>query len=171
MDASYPYIADRSQGKYVFRITICLLACFGAAALGAAVTSMESLHHWYHHLQKPAVTPPDWVFGPVWTILYSMMAFAAFLVWNRGLDTRHVKAALALFAVQLALNAAWTPLFFGLHFVGWALVDVIALAVVLTATIAAFVRVSRPAAALLVPYLLWTVFAAILNGLIYKLNT
>ena len=99
-----------------------------------------------------------------------MAAVSAFLVWNKGLDAPYVKAALASFTVQLILDAGWTPLFFGRHLIGWALADIIVLLAAIVATILAFARVSRPGAALLIPYLLWVAFAAVLNARICHLN-
>lgn len=123
---------------------------------------------WYDSLTKPSFNPPSWVFGPVWTTLYALMAVAAWRVW-RSADRRR-RAALTLFAVQLVLNAAWSPLFFGAHRAGWALVDLCALWLALVATIASFARIDRLATALLVPYLGWVTFAGVLNAEIVRLN-
>lgn len=141
---------------------------FGAAALGAFATGAGVLD-WYPTLDKPSWTPPGWLFGPVWTLLYGMMAVAAWLVW-RGGETGPIRAPLALFAVQLVLNAAWSILFFGLRSPGAALVDIAALALAISATLAAFRRRSGVAAALLVPYLVWVLFAAALNFEIWRRN-
>ena len=163
--------ADRPTKRQVLKFAVCLLVCFGVAAGGAMFTRPATLSDWYAQLQKPSINPPSWVFGPVWTVLYFLMALAAFLVWDKGVATPCVKTALASFAVQLALNAAWTPLFFGLHLIGWALADIIVLLAAIAATILAFKKVSRPAAVLLIPYLVWVVFATVLNARLYQLNS
>jgi translocator protein len=124
---------------------------------------------WYAELQKPAWTPPAYIFGPVWTFLYILMAMAAWLVWKRnGLDGAPV--ALSLYLLQLVLNGAWSWLFFGLHQPGLAAVELTLLWFTLMATAAAFSRHSVVAALFLVPYLLWTGFALLLNISIWQLN-
>jgi translocator protein len=124
---------------------------------------------WYAHLAKPAFNPPAWVFAPVWTLLYLVMGIAAWLVWRERRVTGVAKA-LALFLVQLILNAAWSWLFFGLHRIGWALVDLAALWLAIGATLLAF-WARRPLAGLLMlPYLLWVSFAALLNFQLWRLN-
>ena len=157
-----------SRGRSIAGLLVCLGACFGAAILGAAFTG-EAVAEWYPTLRQPAWTPPPWVFGPVWTALYAMMAVAAWLVWRKD-RWAGARAALGLFAAQLALNAAWTPLFFGLHAVGAAMLDLAVLWVAIAATTIAFWRHSRAAAALMVPYLAWSTFAAALNFAIWRMN-
>ena len=142
-----------------------LLLCFAAAALGAFFMPGE----WYASLKKPSWNPPAWVFGPVWTALYAMMAAAAWLVWRRGGFASQCRP-LVLFIVQLALNAAWTPLFFGLHWPAVAFVEIMLLWLAISATLVAFLGVSRLAAWLLVPYLAWVSFAAVLNFTLWRLN-
>jgi translocator protein len=143
-----------------------LLLCFAAAAFGGLFMPGE----WYASLKKPSWNPPGWVFGPVWTTLYVMMAVAAWLVWKRGGFSAQ-RPALVLFLVQLALNAAWTPLFFGLHRPGLAFAEMLLLWLAIAATLAAFRRVSRVAAWLLAPYLAWVSFAAALNLGLWRLNS
>ena len=162
--------ASKSTAPNIVKFVVCLLVCFGVSIGGALFVNSDSLEGWYAQLEKPAFTPPDWLFAPVWTVLYFLMAVSAFLVWKKGLSLPHVKFALAFFLLQLVLNAAWTPLFFGLHLIGWSLADIIALLVAIIATIIAFQRVSKALAALLIPYLLWTAFATILNARLYQLN-
>lgn len=146
-------------------LLVSLALTFGAAALGAFFMPGE----WYASLAKPSWNPPSWVFGPVWTTLYTLMAVAAWLVWQRG-EGGVRRRALGLYLGQLVLNAAWTPLFFGLHLLGVALVEMLLLWVAIVATIAAFHRVHRLAAWLLVPYLAWVSFAAFLNFTLWRLN-
>lgn len=135
-----------------FRLLLALagwvLLCFAAAAMGGLFMPGE----WYASLKKPAWNPPGWVFGPVWTSLYTMMAVAVWLVWKRG-GFAAQRRALALFFVQLALNALWTPLFFGLHRPGLAFAEIVLLWLAIAATLATFRPVSRTAAWLLAPYL------------------
>ena len=124
---------------------------------------------WYATLRKPSWNPPPWIFGPVWTALYLMMATAAWLVWRRG-GWAGQRRALTLYLVQLALNAAWTPLFFGLKMPGLAFAEILLLLAAIVATALAFRRVSKGAAALLVPYMAWVSFAAFLNYTLWSLN-
>lgn len=142
--------------------------CFIAAALGAAATS-TSVGNWYLALDKPAWRPPDWLFGPVWTVLYFMMAFAAWLVWRQE-KRQATRIALACFATQLLLNVGWSVVFFGLRRPGLAFAEIILLWLAIAATVLSFRKVSLAAALLLTPYIAWTTFAAILNFAIWRLN-
>jgi len=140
--------------------------CFGAAAFGGLFGPGE----WFAKLNKPAWNPPGWVFAPVWTALYTMMAVAAWLVWQRGGFVIRRRPQ-TLFLVQLVLNAAWTPLFFGLHLPGLAFAEIVVLWVAIAATLVSFHAVSRAAAWLLAPYLAWVTFAAALNHALWRLNS
>ena len=144
-------------------------ACFAAAAIGGVATSL-SLDTWYPELKKPGWTPPNCVFGPVWAALYLMMAVAAWLVWRRT-GVKGGRRPLGLFVWQLVLNAGWAWLFFGLRDPMPAFFELSALWFAVAATLAVFWKVSRPAGLLLVPYFLWTTFAAVLNFAIWRLNT
>ncbi len=145
-----------------------LAASAVVAAVGSVFTS-SAMPDWYMSLEKPAFNPPSWVFGPVWTVLYIMMAVAAWLVW-RASGFRGAALALTVYAAQLVLNLAWSGIFFGLREPGWALVEILALWAAIVATAVLFRPHSRVAAWLLVPYLLWVSFAAVLNGAIWRLN-
>jgi benzodiazapine receptor len=160
-----PSISMTAGLKSIFGLAGWLVLCFGAAAAGAQFMPGE----WYAGLKKPAWNPPSWIFGPVWSALYTMMAVAAWLVWRRG-GFAGQRRPLTLFLVQLALNAAWTPLFFGLHRPGAAFAEIVLLWLAIAATLAAFRRVSRAAAWLLAPYLAWVSFAAALNFALWRLN-
>lgn len=149
-------------------LAVIALSCFAASAVGGLFTA-TSVESWYQQLTRPSWTPPDWVFGPVWTLLYATMAVAAWLVW-RANGGRARRRALAVFAVQLALNALWSALFFGLRSPGAGLVGIVALFVAIATTIIAFTHVSRTAAVLLGPYLAWVGFASYLNATIWWLN-
>ena len=152
----------------ILGLAIALAACYGVAVVGGLFTA-GSGQGWYATLAKPSWQPPAWVFGPVWTVLYGMMAVAVWLVWLRRRQ-RPGAAPMVLFGVQLALNAAWSPLFFGLHCPGIAFVDIVLLWLALAATVWLFLRRSAVAGLLLVPYLLWVSFAAALNFAIWRLN-
>ena len=154
-----------SRGKMILGLCGWLLLCFAAASPGAVFMPGE----WFAALKKPAWNPPSWIFGPVWTALYAMMAAAAWLVWQRGGWTEQRKPLL-IFLAQLALNALWTPLFFGLHRPGVAFAEIVLLWLAIVATLVAFRPVNRTAAWLLVPYLAWVSFAAVLNGTLWRLN-
>ena len=145
-----------------------MAVCFISAGLGAAFT-VASVGGWYQTLAKPSWNPPDWLFGPVWTALYFLMAVAAWLVW-RGHGWNAAKTALNWFVIQLALNVFWSFVFFGLQRPGLAFAEIIVLWLSIVATCLAFQAKSRTAALLLVPYLAWTSFAAILNLTLWRLN-
>lgn len=151
--------------KLVIAVTISQLA-----GLIGSVFTISAIPLWYATLVKPALTPPAWVFGPVWTTLYALMGIAAFLIWKEGLNRREVKIALGIFIGQLALNTLWSIIFFGLHNPGAAMIEISFLWLAILATIAAFYKISRPAAYLLLPYILWVSFAAYLNLMIWVLN-
>ncbi|WP_435180046.1 TspO/MBR family protein [Halorussus sp. AFM4] len=151
---------------------LALLASIAVCQLAGVVPSLltaDEVATWYPTLAKPGFTPPSWVFGPVWTTLYLLMGVALYLVWRSGRNRRR-RIALAAFGAQLALNAAWTLVFFGSRAILGGLVVIAALLAVILATVAAFARVDRRAAALLVPYLLWVGFATALNYRIWRLN-
>jgi benzodiazapine receptor len=142
-----------------------LALSFAAAAVGGFFLPGE----WYAGLQKPSWNPPNWIFGPVWTALYTTMAIAAWLVWKRGgFAVQHV--ALSLFLAQLLFNALWSPLFFGLRQPALAFADILLLWLTLLGTVAAFWKVRPLAGALLVPYLAWVTFASALNFTLWRLN-
>jgi tryptophan-rich sensory protein len=146
-----------------------LLASFSAAAIGGFSTA-AGVTTWYPTLAKPSWTPPPWLFGPAWTVLYASMGIAAWLVWRRAGGFAGARVALTLFFVQLAVNALWSVFFFGLRNPGLALADIAVLWCAIAATLVAFFRVSPAAGGLLVPYLAWVSFAAALNYAIWRLN-
>ena len=146
-------------------VAICLLA----GGLGGWITT-QSVAEWYPALNKPPWNPPSWIFAPVWTTLYLMMAVAAWLVWKKGQRFSGVSAALILFFLQLALNCLWSFLFFGARNPALALVDIVLLLITLALTAWAFFRHSKPAGALMLPYLAWVSFATVLNFTIWQLN-
>jgi benzodiazapine receptor len=145
-----------------------LLACFTAAAIGTAATG-HSVKTWYPTLHRPAWTPPDRIFAPVWTMLYLMMSLSAWLVW-RDSTWAVARPALLLFTVQLVLNAFWPILFFGLRRPGPAFAEILLLLTLIVATIVAFLPLSFLAAWLLLPHAVWVAFASYLNFRIWQLN-
>jgi benzodiazapine receptor len=153
----------------IIRLVVACGISLSAGLIGSVVVA-DSFNTWYSTIEKPPFTPPGWVFGPAWTILYLLMGVAAFLVWQKGLGAAAVRVALGWFLVQLVLNASWTPVFFGLHRIGLALAVIVLLWAAIVITIFSFLRVSKLAAVLLLPYLLWVSFAAVLNASIWYLN-
>ena len=145
-----------------------LVLTFAVAAIGGAVTS-SSVQTWYPTLNKPAFNPPDWIFGPVWTSLYVMMALSAALVWSRAAPPVR-RTAIAWFLIQLALNLGWSLLFFGLNQVAFAFGWLVVLWLAIAVTLRRFWPISRAAGLLLVPYLAWVAFAGLLKFLIWRLN-
>jgi tryptophan-rich sensory protein len=143
--------------------------CFSAAAIGSAWTA-SSVNTWYAQLRKPRFTPPNWIFGSVWSALYLFMAIGAWLVW-RNASWSGAKYALILFFVQLGLNVAWSGLFFALHLPAAALVDIFFLLAAIIATGIAFLPLSRTAFLLIIPYAFWVAFAGYLNFDIWRLNS
>jgi benzodiazapine receptor len=134
------------------------------------MATIEGVRTWYQEIAKPSFTPPDAVFGPVWTTLYATMGVAAFLVWKLGPDRRRVRGALLLFCIQLVLNGLWSLIFFGLRSPGLALVEILSLLVLIAATTREFWGQSRAAGLLMVPYLAWVSFATVLNAAFWRLN-
>jgi tryptophan-rich sensory protein len=149
-------------------LIVLIILCFGIAALGG-LTTTPSIPNWYAGLAKPTWTPPGWIFGPVWSILYLSMAVAAWLVWRKS-GLQGAAMPMAFFAIQLFFNAAWSWLFFGLHNCGAAFIDILLLWTAIAATTVAFWRRSLLAGLLFVPYLGWVSFAAVLNFAIWRLN-
>jgi tryptophan-rich sensory protein len=155
---------DQSWGGVVIIVTAC-----GAVGLLGELVAAGPVRDWYPDLSKPTWTPPEWVFGPVWVVLYAMMAVAASLVWLAR-DREDVCCALTAFAVQLAANLAWSVLFFGLRHPLLGLIDVVILWFAIGVTVAHFFATSRTAGWLLVPYWAWVSYAAALNGAIVYLT-
>ena len=146
-------------------LALFLAASFSAAVLGG----LSAPDAWFDALEKPSWNPPGWVFGPVWTVLYAMIGTSGWLVWKaHGTDA--IRWALVLWLVQLLLNAAWSPVFFGLHRPGTALIIIVTMWFAIAATIGAFWPLQRTAALLLLPYLAWVTFATALNASIWQLN-
>ena len=145
-----------------------LVLCYAVGAAGSFATAV-AIPIWYVGLAKPALTPPNWLFAPVWTVLYAAMAMAAWLAWRTRVSSCRTRG-IRLFLVQLLLNLSWTWLFFGMHRPGLALVELVLLAAGIALTMQAFFKMSRIAGWLLAPYLAWVIFAGYLNWGIWRLN-
>jgi len=158
-----------ARSKDILTLIVLVLICQAAGGIGGLFTA-TSVGTWYAGLRKPPYNPPGWIFGPVWTVLYALMGVAAWLVVRRGWDSVAVKAALAAFVAQLVLNMLWSAVFFGMRSPGIAFIELLGLWVAILVTIRLFWRVSPTAGALLVPYVLWVSFAAVLNYSIWRLN-
>jgi tryptophan-rich sensory protein len=152
--------------KIIVTVAICL-----AVGYFSGIETRSAILDWYPTLLKPSFNPPNWVFAPVWTLLYIMMGVAAGLVWDRfSFDKGAVKKALVFFIVQLVLNAIWSYLFFGLHNPMLAGLEIILLWLMIYETYFQFSKINKVAGYLLVPYLVWVAFAAVLNASIWWLN-
>ncbi|MEX0724490.1 MAG: TspO/MBR family protein [Gracilimonas sp.] len=158
-----------SKIPYWVKIGIGVLLCNGVGLIASGVT-LDAIPGWYAQLNKPPFNPPNWLFGPVWTILYTLMGISAAAIWQVGLDQKRIKTALYIFITQLALNAIWSFLFFGFKNPFFAFIEILCLLIAIMITIVHFKKIKAWAAWLLVPYLIWVTFAAVLNFSIYLLN-
>ncbi len=138
--------------------------------LSGGFFSVSEIPGWYAQLQRPSWNPPNWIFPPVWTLLFVMMGISLFLVWKNNAPVRVKKMAIMIFSIQLLLNILWSYVFFKQHTMGWALAEIIILWIAILLTIFAFGKISSLAAWLLVPYISWVSFAAILNYTFWKIN-
>lgn len=153
----------------IIKIVLVTLVCVSLGYLSGTVTR-ESVATWYPTLEKPIFNPPNWIFAPVWTLLYIMMGIAAGLVWTSDSDVKIVKKGLGFFLVQFALNIIWSYIFFGLHNPFLALIEIVLLWLLIWETYSVFKKISKTAGYLLIPYLAWVGFATILNAGIWWLN-
>jgi tryptophan-rich sensory protein len=166
--------SPRGPGRSILALILFLLIAFAVAALGS-LTTIQNVDGWYADAGKAPWTPPDAVFGPVWTVLYALMSVAAWLVWREP-DSPRRRRALGAYVAQLVLNAVWTPVFFGLYPIAgaaalWvAFAIIVALDVVVLLTMLRFWRVRRLAAVLLIPYWAWVLYATTLNAAAAALN-
>lgn len=152
--------------KFIASMGVCIVAGFvGSLATRSSITT------WYAGLTKPPFNPPNQIFAPVWTILYVLMGVSAFVVWRKGLRSKQVKIALGIFAGQLVLNVLWSVIFFGFRLPFPAFIEIIILWIAILFTILLFRKMSMIAALLLIPYILWVSFAAVLNFSLWRLNS
>ncbi len=151
--------------KFIFSIVLTL----GVGFIGS-LTTRQSVSTWYGTINKPPISPPNWLFAPVWTVLFILIGIAFYLVWNKGMSEPFVKIAIVIFLIQLVLNVLWSFLFFGLRSPLSAFIEIILLWIAILFTIIYFFKISPVAGYLLIPYILWVSFALILNGWIMILN-
>ena len=158
------------RGIWIYaRLILAIAICQMAGIVGSIFTA-PAIPAWYADLRKPDIAPPNWIFAPAWTILYLLMGISLFLIWNAGPNRAAIRRPIILFGIQLAMNAIWSYLFFGLRSPLLGLIWIAALWILIALTIASFLRISRAAASLLIPYLLWVTFAGYLNYQILILN-
>lgn len=155
--------------KEIVSLIVAIITCEAAGIIGSVFTSSK-IPTWYRGLVKPALNPPSWIFGPVWTTLYLLMGIALYIIWKKGLGAQGVKFALTIFAIQLILNTLWSIVFFGMQNTGLALINIALMWLFIAWTIVLFYKLSPTAGLLLVPYILWVSFASYLNYAIWTLN-
>lgn len=154
--------------KKSIQITSCILLTMAIGGLSGFAT-ISGVNGWYKTLNKPSFNPPNAIFGPVWSLLYLLMGISLYLIWQQPKSSER-KKAVGVFFVQITLNFFWSIIFFNLHSIGFALVEIIAMWLAILAMIILFYRVNRPAALLQIPYICWVSFASVLNAAIYHLN-
>lgn len=153
----------------ITKLIISIALCQMAGIIGTFFT-MDSIPGWYEGLTKPSFNPPNWIFGPVWILLYTLMGVSLFLVWKEGLQNSDVKKAFYIFMIQLVLNSAWSIVFFGMESTSGGLIVIFLLWIMILVTIYNFLKISKASGLLLLPYFLWVSFATLLNYFIFKLN-
>jgi len=155
--------------KKISKLIIAIIICQSAGIIGSLFTT-PSISTWYDAIQKPTFTPPNWVFGPVWITLFTLMGISLYLIWEKGLRNKNVKSSLFVFFLQLVLNSLWSILFFGLQSPFYAFVEIIILWAAIAVTIIKFYKISRNAGLILIPYIMWVSVALILNYYVWVLN-
>lgn len=158
----------KHKGNLV-HLFIAIALCELAGIIGSAFT-VSSIPTWYAGLTKPWFNPPNWIFAPVWTTLYALMGIAVYLVWQKGVEKSSVRWAVTLFGVHLVYNAAWSVIFFGLQNLGAAFAEIVVLWCLIVAVVGAFFSIDKRASYLLIPYIAWVTFAAVLNLSLWILN-
>lgn len=154
----------------MLKIIISIVICFAVGFTSGFVTA-DAIPNWYADLNRPFFNPPNWLFGPAWTLLYTLMGIAAGIIWNKGLDQKIVRTALIIFIVQLVLNGLWSLIFFGMKNPFLALVEILLLWGMILLCIIQFGKINKTASWLMVPYILWVTFATALNFCIWQLNS
>jgi len=155
--------------KNIVLLLFCIFLCQLAGIIGSYFT-INSIPTWYASLNKPSLNPPNWIFGPVWISLYTLMGISLFITWKNRKRLKGIKSTMTIFFLQLLLNTLWSIVFFGMHNIGFALVIIVLLWISILAMIITFYRVSAGAGLLQIPYLAWVSFAAYLNYSIFALN-
>ncbi|OGM83513.1 TspO protein [Candidatus Woesebacteria bacterium RIFOXYC1_FULL_41_14] len=151
------------------KLSASILICLLVGMIGSLIT-YPAIPTWYAGLVKPIFSPPGWLFGPVWTILYILMGVSLFMVWKKGIKDKKVRLALKFFGIQLFLNGIWSPIFFGLKNPLFAFMVIILMWFFIRKTIIAFAEIDKKASRLLYPYLVWVSFASVLNFSVWLLN-
>jgi len=154
------------MNKWV-KLIVSVLICQAAGAIGSVFTT-SSIATWFVNLNKPWFTPPNWLFGPVWITLYTLMGVSLYLVWNKGL--KNAKLPVSIFGLQLALNTIWSVIFFGLQNTFAALVEILFMWAAILATIITFYKIDKRAGVVLIPYIAWVTIATFLNYFVFVLN-
>jgi len=157
------------EGNKILKLIAAILLCQGAGIAGSFF-NIASIPTWYTTINRPFFNPPNWIFAPVWTTLFVLMGISLYLVWAKGFKEGKIKTAMTIFGIQLGLNVLWSALFFGLQSPMLAFIEIVILWAAIYLTIAKFKEISKTAALLLVPYLFWVSFAAVLNLSIWLLN-
>lgn len=161
-------LPERTKTRDFIGLAGFAVVCLAVSAIGGAITS-TTVDTWYQEIAKPRFNPPDWVFAPVWTTLYILIAIAGWRVW-RSARTLARSLALVAYAIQLVLNLAWSFLFFGLRRIDLALIEIFVLLVAIVFTSHLFWKIDRPAAAMFIPYVIWVAYATALNFELWRLN-
>jgi tryptophan-rich sensory protein len=162
-------MAKYNKGDNLFILAAFVFGCLLVGSLGSVFT-IPSIPGWYAGLNKPSFNPPNWIFGPVWSVLFILMGISAYLVYRQGIKKNEVREALFIFAVQFGLNVLWSFLFFGLRSPALGFAGIIPLWISIAGTIISFYKISKTGSYLLMPYILWVTFAAFLNATIYLIN-
>ncbi len=155
--------------SFSLKIILSVVACLLLGGISGIATT-SSITGWYTTITKPSFNPPNWIFGPAWTLLYILMGIAFAMIWNAGTEKKEVKKAMKLFGLQLILNLIWSFLFFTMQNPAIAFIDIVILLIAINSTIRHFAAINKTAGYLLIPYLLWVSFATLLNGSIWYLN-
>ena len=159
-----------SQKINLFKLLTSVLLCQLAGAVGSVFTA-SSIENWFSLLEKPVFSPSSWIFFPVWVVLYTLMGISLYIVWGKGVQQREVKIGLLIFGLQLGINILWSVLFFGLKSPYYAFIEIIFLWLAILLTIFQFRTISKTASYLLLPYIIWVSFAALLNYYLWILNS
>ncbi len=155
--------------KNIVKLVISIVLCQLAGIIGSVFT-VSSIPTWYATLNKPSFNPPNWIFSPVWITLYLLMGISLYLVWSDKIKSKYKKKAFVFFGIQLVLNSLWSIIFFGLQVPFYSFIEIILLWFFILMSIIYFYRISKLASYMLVPYILWVSFAAVLNFFIFVLN-
>ncbi len=161
---------DKKNKKInILALVSCIGLCLAAGSVGSIFTS-SSVDSWYSTINKPSFNPPNWIFGPVWTTLFIMMGVSLYMIWSEGTKKKEVRQAMSVFGMQFVLNILWSLFFFGLESPLLGLIDILFLWLTILLNIFLFYRISKKAGILLMPYLAWVSFAAVLNFAIFLIN-